>query len=363
MIWSVRFLLTVGCYLLCLQPCAGTPVKIGARSAAIEYEGRVNFTGSAAQFTWPGTSATIRFKGTELKAWLSDEKGENYYYVIIDGKPIQKIHPVTALQLYTLATHLKNEKHVAQLFKLTESKWGKTWFYGFELPAKTPVIMGTPGNPHQHRIEFYGNSITAGYSVDDSAGDSGAAEFENNYYSYAAIIARHYYNARYTCVAKSGIGLMLSWFPLIMPDMYDRAEETDSVNKWNFEEHKPGIVVIDLMQNDSWLVNKKDHAQFKARFGSTPPEGEFIINAYKNFIANIRKKYPAASIICTLGSMDATKDTTWQSYILKAVQQCNDRNMYTHFLKYKNTPGHPKRKEQQDMANSLIEFIDNHIDW
>ena len=156
---------------------------------------------------------------------------------------------------------------------------------------------------------------------------------------------------------------MLSWFPIIMPEMYDRAAEGDSVKKWDFKSNIPNIVIIDILQNDSWLVAKPENAQFKARFGASAPDELFITNAYKYFILHIRSRYPQASIICTLGSMDATKDTVWVNYIKKAVATAHDPKIYTHFFPYKNTPGHPKRREQQDMANSLIQFIDSHLQW
>ena len=65
-----------------------------------------------------------------------------------------------------------------------------------------------------------------------------------------------------------------------------------------------------------------------------------------------------------LGNMDITKTgSKWPEYILKAVRSIKDQNIYTHFVPYKETPGHPSEKEQEDIANSLIEFIEEHIEW
>ncbi len=44
-------------------------------------------------------------------------------------------------------------------------------------------------------------------------------------------------------------------------------------------------------------------------------------------------------------------------YIEAAVASLKDKNMVTHFFPFKNTPGHPKIKEQQAMADDLIAFI------
>jgi hypothetical protein len=62
--------------------------------------------------------------------------------------------------------------------------------------------------------------------------------------------------------------------------------------------------------------------------------------------------------------MDATKEgSKWPCYITKALTNLKDKKMYTHFFKYKNTPGHPKVNEQNAMANSLIAFINQNIKW
>ena len=88
------------------------------------------------------------------------------------------------------------------------------------------------------------------------------------------------------------------------------------------------------------------------------------MNAYQQFVASIRNEYPEANIICALGSMDAArKGSKWIGYIEQAVSNLNDQSVFTHFIPYKETPGHPSISEQQQMANSLISFIDDHIDW
>jgi hypothetical protein len=107
-----------------------------------------------------------------------------------------------------------------------------------------------------------------------------------------------------------------------------------------------------------------DHEQFKARFGTTKPSEEFIINAYKDFIQTIRSKYPKANIICCLGNMDATREgSKWPSYVDAAVALLKDKKIVTHYFPYKNTPGHPVIKEQQAMADDLINFIEKNKLW
>jgi hypothetical protein len=330
----------------------------------LTYSGRVNLSVDSASFYWPGTSVSINFKGTGLNALLKSTVEPAYYYVIVDDSVTTKIEiPVgNATTSFTLASGLTQNKHHLQLFKLSNNT-SVNQFYGFEIPADLKILKAT--ELPQRKIEFYGNSITAGHGVDvpDGEKDTGLPFYFNNFYAYAALTARHF-NAQYSCVARSGIGVMVSWFPEIMPEIYDRTNPADANSKWDFAKYTPDIVVVNLFQNDSWIVNMPNHDQFKRRFGTQKPNDEFIINAYRDFIASIRSKYPNAHIICALGNMDATKEgSKWPGYINEGIKRLNDKKMHPLFFSYKNSSGHPKRDDQQAMANQLIQFIDQNIGW
>lgn len=111
-------------------------------------------------------------------------------------------------------------------------------------------------------------------------------------------------------------------------------------------------------------MNQPDRDEFKANFGTDAPDDAYIIQAYQNFVASVRGHYPQAKIICALGSMDATMEgSKWPGYIQQAVANLNDSKIYTHFFPFKQTPGHPSIMEQEAMATSLIQFIDEEVGW
>jgi len=347
-------------FVFCAQCQAQNFVK--ATDPHIQYSGRIAMTDTTAGLSWSASSITINFRGPGISVVLKDERSDNNYKVIIDGKVISVLHPDVSKKTYTLVNDLKPGKHTLELFKRTEWSMGKTWFYGFELGDKSEILPPPPAK--KRKIEFFGNSISCGYADEDTTGkDRGTSPYENGYLSYASITARHF-NAELHNTSKSGIGITVSWFPMVMPEMYDRLDATDPNSKWDFSKYTPDLVVINLFQNDCWLVTMPNNEQFKARFGTTPPTPEFIINAYQRFVKTIRGKYPNAKILCILGSMDATKPgSPWPGYIQKAVDGLNDKQIYTHFIPYKNTNGHPSLKEQQVMANDLIGFIEKNITW
>ena len=329
----------------------------------IEYSGRIDSSGSnGVDMYWSGTSTKINFEGKSVQALFEDEGDRNYYNIILDNDSIILFHPIGKKKYYNLVSNLSEGKHSLEIFRRTEWSRGKTTFYGYKITGNAKILPKSPAK--KRKIEFYGDSITAGYGNEDTdGGNNPDSTFTNNYMSYAAITARNL-DAQYSCIAKGGIGIMISFFDFTMPDIYDRLNPNDETSKWNFSLYTPEVVVVNLFQNDSWLVKKTGRKLFKEKFGTTPPTEEYIINAYKNFILSIRGKYPDANIICALGSMDATKEgSPWPGYIKKAVKELEDPKVMNYIFKYKNTGGHPVVEEDKVMATNLTKFINENIEW
>lgn len=348
-------------YLWVIAVTAQAQTILKANDAHIHYMGRVLTTADNAQIQWSGTSAKFNFNGTSVKANLKDEKGGNGFNIIIDGKVTKIIILDKGDKEYTLAENLPIGNHSLELFKRTEAENGKTWLSKFTLNTGAK-ILAAPATK-KRKIEFYGNSITCGLAMGDTV--KGPNGTENNYLSYSALTARHF-DAEYSCISRSGIGIVVSWFPLIMPEMYDRLDETDPNSKWDFTKYTPDIVVTDLGQNDSWIVKQSTNAQYKARFGDKGHTEDQIVAAYVNFIKTIQSKYPNAKIICGLGSMDATKEgSPWPGYVDKAVKQINNKNVYSIMFPFDpaNPNGHPSVAQHKKMADQLIAFIDKNIKW
>lgn len=324
------------------------PPDMTALDPRVKIEGRIGRTADRLELYWAGSTVAARFAGSGINAVLSDETGNDFFYVIVDGKVAGKIRPDKAKSSYSLATGLTDTVHTVSIFKCTQWDKGTIYVHEFELsPGGTFLEQADDKRP---AIEFYGDSITSGSAVEDSAGhDNGDSRYENNYLSYAALTARHF-NASYTCIARSGIGLVKSWFPLVMPQLFDRLNPNDSLSRWDFSLNTPQIVVVNILQNDSWLI--KENAD------------SLIIDRYALFITMLRLKYPYADVLCALGNMDATAPgAKWPDFIKAAVRRLNDQKVFTVFFPYKQTPGHPNAAEQERMADQLIAFIDKNRLW
>ena len=62
--------------------------------------------------------------------------------------------------------------------------------------------------------------------------------------------------------------------------------------------------------------------------------------------------------------MDAVKNgSKWRDFIELAVRNMKDQKIFTHYMPYNNSKGHPSILDHQQMAKSLIKFIDQNIKW
>jgi len=349
---------------LCFSSLAmAEPVqKISADNANYLYTGRIDFADKKApSLSWTGSSIKTNFTGTSLAIILNDQLGKNYFNIIVDG---ETQHPYVleakkGEQTYVISTALKPGNHSLEIYKRTEGEEGATVFKGLVLDADAK-LLSPPARPIR-RMEIYGDSISTG--MGNEGADNGADHLlseKNNYWAYGAITARNL-NAELHTISQSGIGIMISWFPFIMPQFYDQLSAVgDNDSKWNFKQWTPELVVINLFQNDAWLVDREKRLQ-------PMPTDAQRVQAYIDFVRSIRAKYPNAQIICALGSMDATATPKWPGYITTAVERMKkenkDQKLDTIFFEFTGYGGHPRIAQHKANAEKLTAFIKQKMNW
>lgn len=356
----MRFKLGLVTLLLAGQALAGVPVAPDNKQ--LQYTGRIDFADRARpMLSWPGTSIAGNFTGASLAVKLDDQRGKNFFNVFIDGdysKPfIIEARPGSAS--YAVATGLKPGAHSFLITKRTEGEEGGTFFQGLEL-ADGAALLPPPARK-QRRIEFFGDSITSGMgneSPDDGPDDR--LRDKNNFMSYSSITARAL-NAEAHIISQSGIGVMVSWFPFTMPDFYDQLSAVgNNDTKWDFKSWTPDVVVVNLFQNDRWLIDREK------RLSPMPSDAQRI-DAYRVLVQKIRALYPRAYIVCALGSMDAVQQgSKWPGYVRSAVdqmQQSGDQRIDTIVFPWNGFGGHPRVQQHQTNAALLTDFIRKKVGW
>ena len=327
------------------------------------YSGRVAYTEQGAFLSWPGNSVTFSFSGNKLVLTLDDQTGRNYYNVIFDGQDISPyvIHTQRGLHQYDLSHMVRNDTTQVTLFKRTEGEEGGTYFQGVTL-ADDGKMLAKPVPPSR-RILFYGDSITVGMGNEAAHNDPDNKPSEKNHYlSYAAITARHL-NAEFHSIAKSGIGFMVSWFDFTMPEYYDQlTAESNNNSSWHFDDWQPDVVVVNLGQNDRWLIENE------RRLNAGPEE---IKKSYEEFIRTLMKHHPDAEFVCAIGSMDATKTSVWPDYIASAVDAIkaspdssgDGQRVHTLVFDFTGYGAHPRVEQHRENAAKLTDYLKEMMNW
>lgn len=356
----MRFKLGLVALLLAGQAFAG--VAIAPDNKRLQYTGRIDFADRARpMLSWPGTSIEGSFTGATLAVKLDDQRGKNFFNVFIDGD-YSKPFIIEARQgsaSYAVATGLKPGTHSFLITKRTEGEEGGTFFQGLEL-ADGAALLPPPARK-QRRIEFFGDSITTGMGNESpDNGPDDRLRDKNNFMSYSSITARAL-NAEAHIISQSGIGVMVSWFPFTMPDFYDQLSAVgNNDSKWDFKSWTPDVVVVNLFQNDSWLIDREKRL-------SPMPNDAQRIEAYRVLVQKIRALYPKAYIVCALGSMDAVREgSKWPGYVRSAVdqmRQSGDQRIDTIVFPWNGFGGHPRVQQHQTNAALLTDFIRKKTGW
>lgn len=359
---------------------------IGADHPGYLYTGRTSLVDSAvskkkALLTWPGTSIQANFIGDGLTLVIEDASGSNYFNVILNHNDESPYVLATkkGLHEYDLSSFLKSESaltsaqetaqastkshslptHHIEIFKRTEGHEGISYFYGLKLSAQGKMLPAA--KPKARRIAFYGDSVTSGMGNEaaDNSPDNLPAE-KNHYLSYAAIASREL-NAEHHSISSSGIGFMISWFNHIMPDIYDQVSGAgDNNTAWNFAQWQPHVVVVNLGQNDSWLIDNEKRLQ-------PEPTDQAIVKAYIGLVSALLKKHEDATFILAMGSMDITNNERWKNMLSLALKELKKANSNRDISKlefdYSGYSAHPRVHQHRQNAKKLVAHIKRKMPW
>jgi lysophospholipase L1-like esterase len=267
---------------------------IDASNDAFTFIGRVDDRNPrAVKFDWPGVAISCSFTGTDLTIHL---KGGNrdYYNVFIDGVKNSVLHPATD-SVFVIRGIEGKHSHELLITKRTESDMGMGIFYGITIGTKCKIEPTKKVTTR--KIEFLGNSITCGYGTE---GLSGSERFrpdtENNYLSYASIVARAF-NAQQSCIAHSGLGMVrnyndrskISTKLLPMPARFGRTLNSDTASVWDFDRWQADAFVINLGTND---------------YSTLPhPDKSYFMRQYERQIDRVREIYGNIPVFCIAGPM------------------------------------------------------------
>lgn len=350
-----------------LTGCAGTLRTFPAADERILVMGRHRVDGGAVDFGASGVTFFARFDGTRLEVDLEDEfrdgTNHNWFTVVVDGGEPSRFRTEPGRRRYTLADGLAPGPHTLALSKATEGQNGRN-----RLVAVHAARLLAPEALPARRIEFIGNSITAGYGLDDRqvACDVGTwFDKTHAWLAYGPRVARRV-GAQWMLTAVSGIGMVRNWNSPgpVMPDVYEDVyvEYTDAVTPWDFSRYTPDLVVVALGTND-----------FSDGDGPQPRpdlDGEAFVRAYTGFVGTVREKYPAARILLLNSPMlDPARRARLDDYLRQVVDAraaAGDTSVTRFALGGPYTSGcdaHPGLEEHVEMADALEAEVRALMGW
>ena len=345
---------------------AAQPVKVDADDPNIQYIGRFDFSDpKKPECSWSGSTIRARFRGASIAVFIEDhppnwrdDTGEafrNRFEILIDGKPVKTLIAQPFMGPYQVARRLSDDVHTVTIFKRTQAIVGSCSFGGFQLPPGGELLDPPPRSAR--RIEFIGDSITAGQDLMKMGTGAFCLAAENNYLAYAAVTARNL-GAEAVCLAYSGNGVHCNSSggkQGTMPALYSRTILQDPKSKWDFTSWKPDVVVIHLGTNDCAASG----------MGACRDDLSEFVDSYVAFIGQVRKHYGDVRVFCAIGPSywPGGLPKRFVSRVVKTMNDKGDGKVYYVQFDDAGRDLHPNAANHKKMAGTLTRAIRAETGW
>ncbi|MBN1759335.1 MAG: hypothetical protein JW863_13495 [Chitinispirillaceae bacterium] len=344
---------------ICMAILASVPADklISPDDPCFNYYGRFDMSNpKAPKFNWSGVVIEASVPGPIVGMSMKD--GNNDYDIEIDGKRDKIIRTQSSVQQYMFRTDLTSDMHTVRIIQRSENHWGTATFRGLYL-ADGKVPGPAPKKP-QRKIEFIGDSYTAGYGIESpsqSCNSTQLRQYTNTNLTFASLVTKAFH-AQSSILAWSGQGMVRNYgdknkrSSTPYPFYYDRILGAASTAAWNYPQWKADLVVINLGTND---------------FSTQPnPDESMYVGDYHNFIKRVLGNYPDAAIICV-----STSQGVFENYIKKVVTEetttLNHPGVYSAaYPSSRQNSGcdyHPSITDNRNVANILIHTSMTKMNW
>lgn len=314
-------------------------------------------------FNWPNAGFEFEFSGTKAEVYVDratvtgtdkDINGSYFNTAVYNGDLLVRVERIKLEEGWNVFYEEKNGDPETKKIMLVRSS---------EACRGTVSISklrcdGTPkaSQPRKKRIEFIGDSYTAGFGNSPALSERNiyCAKNTDNWNSYTGIVARNY-NADNNVIAYQGKGVYANCKITSLDDtmlhQFDYEEiyvESASMNMSTREKHifynyQPHLVTIWLGTNDA----------------AVPVEQETFKTAYNKLLTKVRNSYPDAVVLNIVLENSIYLDTISQ---LVNSEERGEKNKY-HMLVLNNFTsinlGHPDIAEDNRIAQQIINKIES----
>lgn len=341
-----------------------TPGGAPGTSNDVQLMGRMDASSAdEPRFSWPNSTVIATLNGTFLKVKLrslvpgTETPMVDYFDVTVDGGAASLLTLNPNDTEYEVCSGLEPGTHIIRISKRTESRFSTAQLLGAESDSPLKVA---PSAIADRRIEFIGDSITAGYGTEASNPNDAVCQInrgEDADLSYAALTAQAL-GADFTNISWTGVGVLS---PVNGNDtaatLFGRTIATDTTSQWGFQ-WQPQAVVINLGTNDT-------------PFAAADPNS--FSTAYESLLALVRDHYPNATIFCLVGPMLQGQDLTNINNGISASIQARAYAGDTSIKLVSLTPDdgsrgyacaqHPVAATHVLVAQQLTQFLKESLSW
>ena len=360
--WSVLGLTSLACLLA---------VALHARQSmpSLRCRGRCLRQGETVILSWGVSGVVARFRGSALAAEMEGlephNRWPNQFDVELDGAPQPPIDIGPGRQRLWLARDLGPGAHSLRLTRRNEALLGEVAVHRLLLGPEGAWLAPPP--PLRRQIEVVGDSISAGYgNLGADARCHFSAATQDGARAYGPLAAAAL-GAEVSVIAYSGRGLWQNRDGSraeTMPVLYRRTLAERPAPLYQEEGTAPQAVVVNLGTND---------------FATGPVDRPAFAAAAGDFLAEIRRRRPRASIWLTLGPMLSDRSPAGQNQLSAARALLQAAVAARHatgdgdveFLEFAEQDGrlgfgcdyHPSLATHAAMARQLSARIAARLDW
>ncbi len=318
----------------------------------IRIRGRHTVENGCLAFDWSNSGFGFAFTGTGFIISLGgyDWPDIAYVKIVVDGVRRQRFAVVNGKEKLIIEG-LADKRHRVEVIKVTESD-KPVLFESITLSGKDATLNNPPFNSPR-RIEFIGDSITAGYGVLADHTETAYNTYQqDSTYSYAYLTAEKCdAESRHICISGKGIVCNCegNYEDVKTGEYYNRQTRLGGVCNDGWEPH---VVVINIGTNDC-CGNAKD---------------EEFIPAAKDLLKKVRERYKDAEIIWLYGVMTQRFADT----IREIIRELSETDKKLHFLYAEsiegNNPeigavGHPNVRASIRVSKLLYKKIRSVTGW
>ena len=321
----------------------------------VRFYGHYNAADSSVKASWPNSGVVIRFSGSALTLMINSTRQNTdedaaFVQVWVDGERTSRIRLKNGTDSYTVISGLNDGEHIVKVLCVVELNGDYVTFSSLTVRGKEPKLLTPKKDEKQLKFDIFGDSITAGFgSIPGHAEGYRTSDQDSSITSAAKTV--DYFNGDGVYKAISGWGCLQGWNADtngIIPRVWKRAEYAYEA-EFDFSARQADIVIINLGTND---------AAFNA------PKEKFI-DAYVNFLLDIRSKYKNAYIFCVYGMMNES----YGPYVKEAAERFTETDkigaVYVHTInmsddpkRYTGSGGHPSGEIGTDVSKELIKVIE-----